>query len=262
MRDTLQAATLYVGDLLWGWTLALPRDLGILLIAGLSTLLVLLLRRLLTDQPLLHDIRTDERMLRRLIRAAKRDGDDAALNRYRNTHTAVAAAKLSQEFRVLPVTVALILVTVTWGNERLPWLPLHREEPVRLELIASRIHAGRIVHLVPAPVLSTEGGWLQRLDEQAEPQPHAATSWTIRVDGLPDDGLLKIRFGDRTLNHPVTLNGPVDSGDRIRQHGYSLTTTLHLRPYRPFGLTIPWPVPYGIGCLVFYLAGRRLLRIE
>ncbi|MFG0336159.1 MAG: hypothetical protein ACF8TS_22605 [Maioricimonas sp. JB049] len=261
MSTFLQTASLHVGELVWGWTLALPRDLSLLLIAALSTLAVLLLRRLLTNQTLLQDLRADERTLRHRVRDAKRAGEEAALARYRSTHTTVTAMKLSQELRVLPIAILLILGTVAWGNEQLPWLPLRLEEPITIGLEAPRIHAGQIVHLVPEAGLSVEGGWLRRLDEQIEPLPHAHTTWRIRIESPPADRLLAIRLHDQTLEHPVSVNVPAGTDERVRRHADGFTTTLHLRRYRPFGLPIPWPVAYGLWCVMFYLAGRRLLGI-
>ncbi|QDU40992.1 hypothetical protein Mal4_53570 [Maioricimonas rarisocia] len=261
MSDVLHMVSLRVGELFWGWTLALPRDLTILLTAVLSTLVVLLVRRLLTDQPLLRDIRADERTLRQLIRKAKRTGEEEVLTRYRNTHSAVMAMKLSQEFRVLPIALLLILVTVAWGNERLSWLPLRRGEPVILELEVPRVHAGRIVHLVPQPELSSRDGWLRQLDEQTEPLPRARTEWEILIEDPPAERLLTIRLNDQTLEHPVSVDVPPGTDERVRRHADGVTTTLHLKRYRPFGLPVPWPVAYGVWCVVFYLAGRRLLGI-
>ena len=84
-----------VGDLLAGWTLWLPRDAALVLLALMTAGLALVLRRLCTNPHTLRLMRDDLVQLKRLKRQARAVGDWAALARFRRTATAVRWLQLA-----------------------------------------------------------------------------------------------------------------------------------------------------------------------
>src|SRR5438552_8554430 len=97
MLDTWNNLSLAVGDFLLGWLLRLPRDLTLAVVAVFTALLLIGVRWLTTRQDLLRRAAEDTKRLKQLLRQARRERDEAALQRYRTTRAQIGWLKLKAE---------------------------------------------------------------------------------------------------------------------------------------------------------------------
>jgi hypothetical protein len=257
-----------VGDFLLGWTLWLPRDVALVLLAVMSALLALALRRLSTNQHALRLMRDDLIQLRRLTRQTRSRGDRASLGRYRRTATAVRWLQLRQESRALLVSLAPLAILMTWASQRLEFLPPQSGETVTLTAWLPSSAAGGVAHLVPQTGLDASGGWIREIvPSRHADQPRGLATWQLRAYERPQAYGLVLRFRGRSVEHPLLVGQKTYLPPR-RIHGEDFESQVELRPYRPLGLArIPWlPLPpwltWFLGLTVLaYVVGRRWLSI-
>ncbi len=266
MSDIWQDACRNLGDGLLGWLLWLPRDAALVLLAFLSVLLAIGLRRLVTDQPLLRRVRQDQRRLKQLIREARVSRDDPAQMRYRRTAGAVAVLRMRQELRALLVSLIPLAVLMTWASQRIHYLPPTPQEPVEFVALLPSSAVGAVTHLVPISGLQSQGGWVREIEPSRGPgSPRGTANWVLQATASNGPYLLTIRFRDRSLEHPLLIGQPRYAATR-QIHGDDFETELRLREYRPFGVEMggwlpPWLLGYLVLALIAYLLLRRILRV-
>ena len=266
MSELWQAVSCRLGDGLLGWLLCLPRDVSLLLLALLSALLVLGLRRLVTDPPLLRAIRQDQRRLKELIRQARASREKASRDRYRRTAGAVAALRVRQEFRALLVSLLPLALLVTWASHRLHYFPTGHQEPVELVAWLPSSAVGSVLHLVPEAGLESPDGWVREIaPSRLEGSPRGTASWVLRAAARDEVYRLTLRFRDRSIEHPARVGQTFYEAPRCA-HGDDVETQLKLREYRPLGIVAgvwfpPWLVGYVVLVLLAYYVGNRTLRI-
>ena len=257
-----------VGDLLLGWALGLPRDAALVLLAVMSALLALALRRLSTNQHALRLMRADLIQLRRLTRQARAVGDRASIARFRRTATAVRWLQLRQEFRALLVSLVPLAILMTWASQRLEFLPPQSGETVTLTAWLPSSAAGGVVHLVPKTGLDASAGWIQEVvPSRHADQPRGLATWQLRAYERPQAYGLVLRFRGRSVEHPLLVGQKTYLPPR-RIHGEDFESQVELCPYRPLGLArIPWlPLPpwltwFLVLTISAYLGGKRWLGI-
>lgn len=233
-----------VGDLLAGWTLWLPRDAALVLLAMLTAGLTLVLRRLSTNPHSLRLLREDLDQLKRLKRQARIGGDRAALTRFRRTATAVRWLQLRQEFRVLLVSLGPLVIVMTWASERLEFLPPQSGEAVTLTAWLPASASGGVVYLVPETGLDATDGWLREIaPSRRAGQPRGLATWSLRAAGRSQAYPLVLRFRGRSVEHPLLVGQNTYLPAR-RIHGDDLESQVELRPYQPLGIKVPawWPL--------------------
>ncbi len=256
-----------LGDLLIGWTLWLPRDVALVLLASVTAGLALVLRRLCANPHTLRLMRDDLVQLKRLKRQARAVGDRAALARFRRTATAVRWLQLRHEFRGLLVSLGPLAVVMTWATERLDFLPPQSGEAVTLTVWLPASASGGVVHLVPQAGLDASGGWIREIvPSRRAGQPRGLATWTVRANARAQVYPLILRFRGRSVEHPLLVGQrtylPVQ-----RIHGDDLESHVELRPYRPLGIVfaVGWPLPAWLTwfvalTLVAYWGGQRWLK--
>ncbi len=266
MSDLWQETCQRLGDVLLGWLLALPRNAALVLLAVLSVLLAIGLRRLVTDQSLLRRIRQDQRQLKQLIRAARANRDESARARYRRTAGAVAMLRIRQELRVLLVSLLPLAMLMSWAAQRIHYLPPAPHEPVELVAWFPSSAVGAVTHLVPLEGLRSQGGWVREIEPSRCAQgPRAAATWVVQAAGDDSPYPLTIRFREQTFEHPLLIGRRVYAAVR-RSHGDDFETVLRLREYRPLGLGTagwlpPWLWSYLVVALLAYPLLKRMLRV-
>jgi len=260
-----ETASIRVLDLLLGWLLWLPRDASIALLAGLSALLAVGIRRSVCDRQLLALIRHDERVLRQLIREARRTGDRAAGARHRRVRATVARLRFAQEIRALAAIAVPLLALIPWASARMDYLPPRDKESVELTAWLPASSIGELIHLVPAQGLDAADGWIRpilptTLGDQA--RGHAA--WQIRAAARTSPYRLTLRFRERTLDQDL-LVGQATYTVPAQAHGDDIVTELRLRRYVPLGIARladfgvpPWLLAYLVMTLAAVLVLGRL----
>jgi hypothetical protein len=174
---------------------------------------------------------------------------------------------LWQELRPLWLSVPLFALLLSWGAARLERLPPAVGEPVTLAARLPASSIGAAAHLVPQGDIEVEDGWVRLIEgEEYEASPRGLASWTFRALS-PGPRALRVRFGDRTLEHPIEVGGPAYAAPLIG-HGSDTQTIVRLRIYRPFGIPgalwlglPPWLVWLSLLTLACYLSAKRLLRV-
>jgi len=251
-------------DCLLGWTLHLPRDLALLMVAVVSALLAIVLRRCAANQELLRLAKQDECQLKELIRQARQAGDRPLVRRYRRTRAAVAWIRFTQELRALAVTILPLALLITWATSRMPYLPPQANEPVKLVAWLPASAVEQVLHVVPEEGIDAETGWIQLVQNvEKDGRPRGMAEWTFSCQARPTDYALKIRFRDHVVEHPLGVGHATYLPGR-RTHDCGLETELHYRPYRPLGITSgkilglqPWLVAYlAIALLAFCFCKR------
>jgi hypothetical protein len=255
------------GNLLFDWTLLLPRDLTLLLLAVLLIALLLGLRRLLSDQEALRLLTADVRRLQDLRAEARAAGDRAALARHWNIRRLLAARRARLE--MLPALAGLLpaLLVLHWGARRLEHLPFNIGDPVEIEATFPASAVGRPAYLVPQESLTAKPAWIRTIEPAAGAEARGVADWQVTATAPGEFAI--------TLRHPGgSAQVPLEMGNRryapsIIRHGGDVTTAVKLPRYRPLGMVPPIPrlgLPaWMVGLLLLtvpgYLAARRLLRI-
>jgi hypothetical protein len=246
-----QIISINVFDVLLGWLLWLPRDASVVVLGVLSAILAVWIRRFVCDRQLLALIRQDQRVLRRLIRDARRAGDQASLARHRRVRAAVARRRFSQELRALAVMAAPLLALAPWAAARLDYVPPRENETVALVAWLPASSIGETIHLVPLEGVDAADGWIRSISRsQQSGQTRGRAEWQIRAASRTTPYQLLLRFRDNTLQHDM-LVGQSTYASPLQIHGDDTATELQLRRYAPLGIeklthlgAPPWLLAY------------------
>lgn len=256
-------------DALLGWTLRLPRDATLFLVAVLTAGLILAARRLFADQGLLWRCRDDRRRLKALAREARRRGDRAAIARHRVIKQRLALKALRCEVKPLLAVLLPVALLATWGFHRLGYLPVRDGGPVELIAWFPATAAGRVVHVAPQDGLDSEGGWVRDVAVKGEGETAmGAARWRIRGAARDAPYDLLIRHRGRTHRVGLEIGRPVCSPPLVRFRSADITAAeVRLKVYRPFGFVPgliglpPWMVGYLALALPLAAVARRILRL-
>ena len=257
-----------VGDTLFGWLLYLPRDVSLMLLAVVTTMVLLLIRRLVANQLTLQFTVQDDRRLRRLIHRARRRGDRQRAQSYRQTRASVARKRLAAEFWPAVFTLLPLGIMVTWAADRMAYYPPASGAPIELVVYTPVTAVGDVVHLVPRPEVQLSGGWMREIElSERVGRPRGLASWDVCLPPPPTDVPLQLRFGATTIQHRLRV-GHVTYAPPVTVHGADLITTNSLEPYRPFSFIrgtswLPaWSVAYFLLSATFFFAGKYAFRIR
>jgi hypothetical protein len=252
-----------------GWLLLPPSDAALFALAIGTGAILTVVRLFTTNQDLLRRCARDKKRLRRLIRAAKREGDKGAVARYRRTRGMIAAK--AAKYEGLPVLAALIPIALlgTWAFQRLRYQPPRMGAPIEVVVYFPITAAGQIVHLVPEDGLTSENGWVREIRPGESAQGVAA--WTLAAQGPPAAHKLRIRYQGGTYTAPLRVGQrhyapPVTLYD----DGRVLSTEVKLNEVRLFGVIRgirilalpPWLVAYLIIAIPSVSLLKRVLRIH
>jgi uncharacterized membrane protein (DUF106 family) len=264
--DSLNHFILGVMDPVLGWLLVLPRDAAIVLVAVSTALVLVLARKLSTDQDLLRRCAADRKRLRELRRAARRAGDRAALARLGVTQGQVAIQAFAQEWKPMLLSLVPIALLAAWCWQRLEYLPPKAGEPVSFTAAFPISAAGQVAHLVPAEGLQAPQGWIRALTVDTNTATARAT-WTLTGTRGPHS--VTLRCDHHTFTHPLLL-GEREYQVRLLAHDpQGIRTAFLLQPARLFGIVpglpalglAPWLVAYLLVALAAYPGAKRLFRV-
>ncbi len=253
-------------DALLGWLLWLPRDLALVLLAVLTAIVLIVIRRSLTRQVLLRETQSDLRRLRELIADARRNGQRSAMERLRRVRVRVAWIRVREQLPPLLVSLPLLTLVLVWGGER-----LHNWPPRSGDLLVFTVHTpatwiGEVVHLVPNEGWEANTGWVQAVHETVgESGRQGTAAWTLRAGPDPEATAFIVRLPDRTVEHAILVGRGTYAPMRVR-HSEQLETAVQLRVYRPFGIVgewswfgmAPWLAGYLLLTVPLFLVVKRL----
>src|SRR5688572_13113410 len=123
MLELWNRISLGVFDVLLGWSLRLPADVALILVALLSAAVLAGVRLFTTNQDLLRRAAADKKRLKELTWQAKARGDGEAVKRHRSVAGAVAVKQLKAEGLPLVASIVPIALLATWCFHRLAYVP-------------------------------------------------------------------------------------------------------------------------------------------
>jgi hypothetical protein len=176
---SLEKLLTQTANLLLDWTLWLPRDLTLLLLAAMTVALLLGLRWLLADRDALRLLAADEQRLKELRAAAREAGNHAALQQHRRVRRLLAARRARLE--ILPALAGVIpaLLVLHWGVRRLEFLPSRTGESVAIEAMFPASAVGRPAHLVPHSSVTVEPAWIRTIEPVDGLQAQGIAEWRV-----------------------------------------------------------------------------------
>jgi uncharacterized membrane protein (DUF106 family) len=204
MFDVLVNLCVRIGDAVLGWTLSLPRDLTLLMVALVTAAIMVAVRPWATDQELLNRCADDKKRLRELIRQAKARKDKEAVSRHRLTKNMVGAKAMKQEGWPLVAAIVPILMVWVWGFERLDFHAPKSGEVIEVAAFfpVSAQSGGLGAHLVPGEGVSLVDGERSVKLISAENQEGVAR-WKIRAEASEQPRALSIAHEGKT--YPLKL---------------------------------------------------------
>jgi hypothetical protein len=264
-------------DLPLGWLLALPRDVTLILVALLTSLLLILVRKWTTHQDRLHRTRRDLARLKSLLKTAKRARDKPAVQRLRATVTAVRWIQLQAEGVVLLAALIPVALLATWAVERLDYLPPRAGLPLHLRAFFAPAAVNSLTVLVPQPGMRLVSPAIQLVQLDSSNGENGTAAWVIRPQATSGTIELLIRRGDETARHRLrvgewTYEPPVQShagqcilvtqAELPRYRFLGLIPALAFPGVRPLGLPpftlAPWLVAYLVLTIPLVPLLRRL----
>jgi len=297
MLENFNLWIVQAADWIFGWILFLPRDAALFSAALLTSVSLTLVRKWTTDQDWLHRAAADGARLAQLRRDARKRGDRGAAQRHKDTLTLIKVKSMRFEGKPLLWALVPVALLATWAFSRLAYEPARLGEPVEVRACVPRSDIGKVMHLVPAPGIEVEDGWVRTV---AEDRPAAvsgawdrAGAWIgdrarklLRVPEAPAklDGVavwkitvrdagpreLKIRYVGRTYSAPfVAGTRQYESPETLFEEAPLQAIRVGLRPVRLFDFVggigwlslPPWLTAYLLIAIPLVTILRRLWRI-
>lgn len=266
----ISEAMVPAGDVVFGWMLFLPTDAIIILIALITSLGIVFVRRWTTDQDLLKRCNEDKARLKELIKQAKKDKDKDALQNRRALIGRIGMKQLGAEGKPLLAVIVPIAFLAVWAFFRIGFYPPNAEESVKVQLYHPVSAKGRLVHILPEKGLESEGGWIKRFDKEPDDPLASVATWNIKAK---EEGTynLKYRFNDKTFEQPFTVGARhYDNVLVFYPDGPKFVSQVHLEPRKLFGIVPgfpslmldPWIVGYLIITIVMVFVNKWLFKIE
>ncbi|MDP6115764.1 MAG: hypothetical protein QF437_10195 [Planctomycetota bacterium] len=216
--------------------LSLPMDLVLCILAVGTAVLILLIRKMTTDQDLLRRCRSDRVRLRSRLKEARQAKNDHDVSRFKTVLSTIGFRAMKQEG--LPLLVSLLPITLiaSWAFARLGYHAPASGEWVVVEFTVPVTETGKLIHLVPQDGLETDDGWIQEVEKKNNsPMTAGVASWAVRASAGTSSYPLIIRLGEKTFRHEFSAGpGSYSTPFRSWQDGeHSLIQKLSA--YRPLG---------------------------
>jgi hypothetical protein len=268
--------SLAVFDALLGWSLRLPADVTLILVAVLSAVVLTLVRLFTTHQDLLRRAAGDKKRLRQLIKDAKGRGDKDAVRRHRAVGAMVAGKQFKAEGLPLLASLVPIAMLATWCFHRLAY---HAPRPgdaveVAAYVPVSAVNSVGVMHVVPQDGLIANR-WVQPIGEaQYHGQKTGTAAWTFTVPASETSPAytLLFRYRDQSARRELPV-GQRTYPEPFVRHSDELQTELKLRPIKLFGIVPgvswrgtevlpPWMVAYLMIVIPFVFVLKRVTGIR
>ncbi len=276
MNDPVSMTILSIGDFLLGWLMWLPRDVPLFVLAVLTAVILVVVRRWATNQDQLRRAKADRRTLKRLRRDAKAKADRAAMASLKALQARIGMMRLKAEVKPLLWAIVPIALLATWCYERLPYLPPKPGSTFTIELLHPVSAHGDLAHVVLPSFLEPVDRLLQPiLAEDLPSQRYGIATWqlTRQLSPAPHDGPSIIQcvspmgrfdhpFEPSPTRLPLIARNHDDAGTIITRLVLEERRLLGVVPGIP-ALALPaWLVGYLIIVIAFIPVIRRVFRLQ
>ncbi len=271
MTEWIRHAALAGGDLLFGWLLRLPSDLVLTLLALGSALLLVGVRRAMTNQELLRRCAADRKRLRQLLREARKRRDREAMARLRATRSRISLILFRAELMPLACLILPVAFLANWAWHRLEFHPPRPGEMIELRATFPAAAVGNLAHLVPQEQLSVASGWIQPVESAAKGRNAPGLArWTVSFQEGSTNAPLVIRHGRRTLEWAWKFDRTIWETPVKEFADAAVRMEVRLHPVKLFGLVPgvrwlglpPWLVGYLLLTLLLVAALKRLWKVS
>jgi hypothetical protein len=266
MLDTITDFCLGIADPALGWLLLLPRDLALAIIAFITSFLLVIVRRITTNQNLLWRLKEDKRRLRERLRDAKKTRDKEAVRRYQATLQQIASQLLFAEGKPLLASILPIAILASWAFLRLGYLPLAPGESFTLRLHTPGGAIGQLAYVLPHEGMTADKGWIKEVLEDKSEESSAAdttgvlegvATWTLTAEKSETPYKLLIKLPDTSCEMNLLMDG-IRYAPPLVLYGDDSAQVLEvvLHEYWPLGF-VPgygvWFPPWILGYLVIVI---------
>jgi len=251
--------------------LKLPRDVTLVIVALFTVVILVVVRRVVTDQNQLGRCAADLRRLKELRREARAAGDRATVSRLAGTANAVKLQRLKADLIVLAVAIVPLGLLATWAVERLDFLPARPAQSLELTAYYPLSSIGRLTHLVPRPDMELRSPAIQTVVLDSEDPSQGRARWVFKPLSENDEFVLLVHHAGEMATHPMPVGGvvyaPVLREHRVNQR--LSRTHVALDRYKFLGIDpklerfglAPWLVAYVVLTLILTPLIRRLARV-
>ena len=258
-------------DIPLGGLLSLPRDLALLLFATGTALLMVLVRRAVTNQDLLRRCDQDLRQLKRLLRSAKQLRDKPRRQRLRNTVALIKGMQFTADLKVLAVVIVPVGALACWATERFDYLLPHVGEELVVRAYYPLSSVGEVTHFVPTSGIELKSPAIQQvvLADGASPA-FGVAQWTFQSTRSFEEAVLVIRHHGESAVHRIAIGQPFYLSPEQHYSNERLSRTeVLLQRYQPLALDLktdavglpPWMIGYLALTLLLVPALKRLMRV-
>lgn len=183
----LDAFSVRIMDPVLGWLLNLQRDVAMIAVASATALVMVVVRKFVTDQKWLSQAHDDQERLGELIKIAQQAKDKDAVARYKQTKNMIQMRSSKFELKPLMIVIIPVVLLVTWCFGRFGFEPPREGEMVRVKLNMSKSDIGKLVHLAPCEGLSIKGGWVRMVEKDVLDKPEGVwdqgNAWLVAEVG-------------------------------------------------------------------------------
>lgn len=253
-----------------GWLLDLPRDLTLLLFATMTALLMVVARRFLTNQDLLHRCAADLKRLKELMRAARSANDMQAVLRYRVTIAQIKGMQFAADMRVLAGVIIPLGAVALWAAGRFDYLPIAFDEDVVVRAHCPVSSIGHLAHVVPVAELALKSSPITVVKADPDDSTRGIAEWRLHPE-VPGESTITIRHAGESATCQVIIGESTYAPPIQQQSGSRLVATeVMLRRYFPLGSSLgsdyvhlpPWLIGYLILTVALMPVIKRLLKVD
>ncbi|TVR45427.1 MAG: hypothetical protein EA402_04465 [Planctomycetota bacterium] len=257
-----------------GWMLYLGRDLSIFTLAAGTALVMLLLRRRVSNQAALAMASEDRATLKQRQRAAKKAGQRDLARRLGSERARLALSMLRHEGKPLLAALIPIILLASWAYARLGHIPPTSDSVVSVHVDLAPGMSDTPVYLLPADGVEAVNGWIQ-FPEPAEAafggEAVARAVWDLRFAASEEPYRLTLHAGDAQQYIDMIVDQRIYANPE--RYLYQATIRglftqleerrfLGLVPGIPGMAIPPWLLAYLLLAIPCYLIFKKLLRIH
>ena len=257
------------GDYLLGWLLYLPRDIRLIALAVLTSLLLSIVKKAVADREWLSRAKCDLKRLKALLKNARKEKDSESLERYRYTRAMIQLKQLRYELKTLAWVMLPLLLIGSWSWHRMEFEPPTKDSSFEVILRTPASSIGQVAYLVPNDATHVDN-WVKPIVQSGNSAYPGIAIWSVTPSPISGMARLSLRSGNNTYEQPVLTGGRYYQVPQFTQHGEGWRTELKMREVKLFGVLPgvrrlgfpPWVTAYVLLVVLLLPISRRCFRVR